>query len=183
MRTNKLAFTDLETTGLNSKIHEIIEIGCVIVSQPDLEVVEEFELKVKPENISKAEPKALEVNGYNEKDWEDAMPLHKALQIYSEKTKDCVFVAQNITFDWSFLEEACYKENITLQLWSYHRIDLLSMAFMKLYDTDIKRFNQNELCKYFGVTNEKAHTALADAKAMFEIYKNLVKPRERSLWG
>lgn len=182
MRIHNLAFTDLETTGLNSKVHEIIEIGCVVASQPDLKMVDEFVLKVKPENISNAEPRALEINGYNEKDWEDAIPSHKALQIYSEKTKDCIFVAQNVTFDWGFLEEACHKENINLQL-RYQRLDLLSMAFMKLYEADVKRFNQRELCKYFGVVNEKEHTALADTRAMFEIYKNLVKPKERSLWN
>ncbi|KKS11066.1 MAG: hypothetical protein UU67_C0085G0001, partial [Candidatus Daviesbacteria bacterium GW2011_GWB1_41_5] len=38
-----------------------------------------------------------------------------------------------------------------------------------------ERFNLGALAKYFGVENEKAHSALADIRATFEIYKKLLK--------
>ena len=47
MRKENLAFIDIETTGLNMLKHEIIEVGCVLAT-PELEVIEEFELKIKP---------------------------------------------------------------------------------------------------------------------------------------
>ena len=50
MRRHNFAFIDIETTGLNVLAHEIIEIGAVITT-PDLEVIEEFELKIKPQNL------------------------------------------------------------------------------------------------------------------------------------
>ncbi|MEK9183615.1 MAG: exonuclease domain-containing protein [Patescibacteria group bacterium] len=33
MKKHNLAFTDLETTGLDAHKHEIIEIGCIVAKQ------------------------------------------------------------------------------------------------------------------------------------------------------
>ena len=55
MKKHNLAFIDIETTGLNLIEHEIIEIGCVVTA-PNLKVIEEFKLKIKPERIEDAEP-------------------------------------------------------------------------------------------------------------------------------
>ena len=44
--------------------HEIIEIGCVITT-PRLEIIEKFELKIKPKHIEDADPIALKINHYN----------------------------------------------------------------------------------------------------------------------
>ena len=50
MKNQNLAFIDIETTGLLLDKHEIIEIGCVLVSQgspgaPKFKKLEEFEIK------------------------------------------------------------------------------------------------------------------------------------------
>ena len=57
MRKHNFAFIDIETTGLNLRKHEIIEIG-VVLTTPTLEIIEEFEIKIKPENIESADPVA-----------------------------------------------------------------------------------------------------------------------------
>jgi oligoribonuclease (3'-5' exoribonuclease) len=56
MKNHNLAFIDIETTGLNLINNEIIEIGCVITT-PKLEIIEEFEIKIKPEHIENADLK------------------------------------------------------------------------------------------------------------------------------
>jgi DNA polymerase III epsilon subunit-like protein len=69
MREKKLAFIDLETTGMDPLKHEIIEIGCLLAKLDDkgqYVELESFELKVKPEHIETAEQEALRVNGYDE---------------------------------------------------------------------------------------------------------------------
>ena len=85
MKKHNLAFIDIETTGLSPLKHEIIEIGCVLVS-PDLKVLEEFELKIKPENIEAADPLSLKINHYNERDWQKALTLGKAMKFFSKKS-------------------------------------------------------------------------------------------------
>ena len=181
MKTHNLAFIDLETTGLDVERHEIIEIGCIIARQipneekgPDVEIIEEFEIKIKPERIEDADPKSLHMNGYNEKEWENAIPLTEALTIVAEKTKGASIVGQGVFFDWMFLEAGFKKTGIKNRM-HFHKIDLISMAFTKLYnDPSVQKFSLGALAEHFGVENKKAHTALADIRATFEIYKKIL---------
>ena len=97
MKKHNLAFIDVEMTGLNPVKHEIIEIGAVITT-PGLEVVEEFDIKIKPENLENADPVSLKVSNYNKDAWEKAVFLPEAIKILLEKVKDCIMVGHNIAF-------------------------------------------------------------------------------------
>jgi len=181
MKKRNLAFIDLETTGLDPERHEIIEMGVIIARQipqdgagNKLEVIEEFDLRVKPEHLETSDPESLKINGYNEMDWVFAIDLSNAMEKLAEKTEGAILVAQNVAFDWLFLEKAFVKTGIKNKM-DFHRLDLLSMAYAKLYqDERAQRFSLRALCEYFDIKNEKAHTALADIRAEFEIYKRLI---------
>lgn len=181
MKQEPLAFIDLETTGLSTSRHEIIEIGCIIADQiggtegpPRVEKREEFEIRVRPRHIETADAEALAINGYTEERWHDAIDLKEALEILSEKTKDCVLVGQNITFDWMFLAKAFEEEGVDC-LMDYHRLDTLGIAFAKLYDKpEIQSFSLRSLAEYFGVEQKNAHRALDDIRVTFEVYKKLL---------
>ena len=173
MRKHNLAFIDIETTGLDVIDHEIIEVGCVLTT-PMFEVIEEFELKIKPKHIENSDPVALKVNHYNEKNWEDAYDLKEAIKILSKKVKDCIMVGHNVAFDAGFLEYAFNKNGIKNSL-HYHKLDTISIAWAKLHrNKDFEHFSLRELCLYFNIKNEHAHTALSDARATFELYKQLM---------
>lgn len=174
MRTHNFAFIDIETTGLNFLEHEIIEIGCVLTT-PDLEPIEELELKIKPEHIEKADPVSLKVNHYNEEKWVNAYNLEEAMKIFSKKVKDCIMVGHNVAFDAGFLEYSFNKINV-LNTMHYHKMDTISIAWAKLHrEPDLEHFSLRELCLRFGIKNENAHTALSDARATFELYKKLME--------
>ena len=173
MKGHKFAFIDIETTGLNLLRHEIIEIGCVITT-PDLELIEDFELKIKPKHIEDADPVALKVNHYDEENWQSAHSLKKAMEIFSEKVKDCIMVGHNVAFDAGFLEHAFNEIKIGNTL-HYHKLDTVSISWAKLHsDPDLEHFSLREMCVRFGIKNERAHTALSDARATFELYKKLM---------
>ncbi len=154
--------------------HEIIEIG-VVLTAPDLEVIEEFDLKIVPEHIESADPVALKVNHYDEKDWKNALNLKKAMKILADKTKDCIMVGHNVAFDAGFLEYA-FNETSIANTMHYHKLDTISIAWAKLHrDPSLEHFSLRELCVRFGIENKKAHTALSDARATFELYKKLME--------
>ena len=174
MKKHNLAFIDIETTGLNLIKHEIIEIGCVVAT-PELAVIEEFELKIKPKRLKNADPAALKINHYNSLNWQKAYSLKDGLKIFSDKVKDCVMVGQNVAFDSGFLEYAFIKTGITNSL-HYHKLDTVSIAWAKLHNQpDLKHFSLRELCSRFNIKNEAAHTGLGDARAAFLLYKELMK--------
>ena len=173
MRKQNFAFIDIETTGLNMFLHEIIEIG-VVITTPTLEVIEEFEIKIKPEHIENADPASLKVNHYNEKDWKEAQSLEKVMGIFSKKVKDCIMVGHNVVFDAGFLEHAFNKLEL-INTMHYHKLDIISIAWAKLHtDPNIEHFSLHEMCLRFGIKNARAHSALPDARATYELYKKLL---------
>lgn|SRR5574343_614407 len=180
MKKHRLAFIDVETTGFNPDIQEIIQIGCVLADQAwdgdkvTLKHIEEFELKIQPQNISAADPQALRVNGYTPSEWIFAYNLDEAMKIFQAKTKDCIFVAHNATFDSMFIEKAFRKTGLE-NLMHYHKLDTLSIAYARLGtrgDTD--KYSLGFLCDMFGIKNQNAHTALADAHATYELFPKLI---------
>lgn len=173
MRKHNFAFIDIESTGPILIKHEIIEIGCVVTS-PTLEIIEEFELKIKPLRIEDADPVALKINHYNSADWEEALGLEEAIKIIAIKVKDCIMVGQNVAFDAGFLEYAFGKSGVPNSM-HYHKLDTISIAWAKLRDNkDIEKFSLRDLGKHFGIENKKAHNALSDARATYELYKKLM---------
>lgn len=174
IKGTSLAFIDLETTGFRPDRHEIIEIGCLVLTQPDLQIIGELDLKVKPEHLETAEPEALAVNGYNSGDWLFAVDLAQALKALNDQAEGAIMISHNITFDWPFLERAYAQTGLPNRLASV-RLDLLSIAFAKLYNEErVQRFNLRALADYFGLKNEQQHTAMADIRVSVEIYKKLL---------
>lgn len=180
MRKHNLAFVDIETTGFLPDKHEIVELGLVLVRQlgnegKEFEVIEELEFKIKPEHIETADPQSLKVNGYDPAQWIFANTLTEAMKVFAEKTKDAIFVAHNVIFDYSFIEKAFEKTGVTNEMF-YAKLDTISMAYAKLHTNPrAEKFRLQKLCEHFGIENTKAHTALADTRALFEVYKKLMQ--------
>lgn len=184
--SRNIAITDLETTGLFVDRHEIIEIGLVLINQPDLEIIETFEIKVKPANISTASDFALNLNGYNKKDWKNAPDLSEALQQYLNKTKDAIFSAYNVQFDLPFIKQACMKTGLPYSL-DYHCIDIPTLVWKSLRESKIERLNLNYVAQYFGLEAEpRVHRALNGAMLAYKVLKKVVptnKVKQKNLFS
>ncbi len=179
MKHTKFVALDIETTGLDALVHEIIEVGCVLfsfnVKKKIFEVEESFDIKIKPQHIELANPISLKVNGYQESLWTDALTPEKALKKISQKITGRVMVGHNAGFDYSFFNTACKKYGVVNTL-HYHVLDTLSMAYVVLYNNvDATRLSLQYLCDFYGIENKKAHTALADAQATYELFVKLLK--------
>ena len=117
---------------------------------------------------------SLRINGYNVTDWKNAISVAQALKEFSEKTAGAIMVAHNVAFDAGFLDTYFAIYGIPNKM-HYHRLDTVSMAYAKLHSApDVTRYSLAELCKYFGIVNASAHSALADARADFELFKKLM---------
>ena len=180
MRQRPMLFLDLETTGLNPGVQEISEIGALLVSQSDWQVIKTYQAKVLPTHIETATPEALKIGHYDAESWaKEGRPLKEALEELSEIGRGAILAGFNVTFDWAFLQAGFNLVGLPDPFY-YHRYDVMSAAFSMLYDRQaFSKFSLNECCRFFGVVNRNAHTALADAQATYEVFmglRNLDKP-------
>ena len=168
-----LAITDVETTGLDPELHEIVELGVVVVDQKTFRILSIFNTKVTPGHIETASPKALRINGYREEDWEDAWSLDTAMGRYAEETKGAVFCAHNVTFDWSFISRAFAKTRVECKM-DYHRIDLLTLAWWVLRERGLKKFSLRDIAGFLGISPEPMpHRAIHGAMLAYLVLKKL----------
>lgn len=173
-----LAFIDIETTGMNVLKHEIIELGLALVKvdeQGQFEIKEEVEWKIQPQRIEDADPEALRVNGYDPAQWMFGVSLSQAMKALADKTEGAVMVAHNVGFDYSFIAKAFAETEVKNKMF-YSNLDTISLAVAKLgKNPAVKRYTLRSLCEYFGIKNERAHTALADVRATVEVFQKLMK--------
>ena len=166
-----IIITDVETTGLNPRLHETIEIGAVKVDHNLLEL-DRFDVKVKPYFIERAEAKALEINGYNARDWEYALEPWNATTLFSKFARDGILCAWNITFEYGFLEEL-FRTTQVFNSMDYHRIDIPSIAWAKFPGLD--KIGLDAIGARFGLAPEvKPHRGINGALYEWEVLYNLL---------
>lgn len=181
MKLHNLAFIDTETTGTDADKHEIIELAVIIARQvpregrgPKLEIIEELEWKIKPQHLELADEEALRINGYNETDWMFALDLKPVMEQFAKKVQSCTFVSHNVTFDYAFVQKAFEKTGVENNM-HYAKLDTISIALARLYDApQADKFSLRALCELLKIENSKAHTALADTRALVAVYKKLM---------
>lgn len=171
-RDRPLAIVDIETTGDDELKHEILEIGLLVVRQSDLEVIDSGNWLVKPHHIETAISTALQINGYNENDWKNAIELADVMPEFSAKTKDAIFAAFNVSFDWSFIKHA-FRITGVYNLMDYHRLDIMTLAWAAGGDK-LERFNLKAVSEFFGVPPEPdIHRALNGAETGLAVLRKL----------
>jgi DNA polymerase III alpha subunit (gram-positive type) len=156
-----LIVTDTETSGLDPARHELIEIGAIKLDPMTLEETGRFERRVMMRYPETAEAKALEVNGYSPDLWADATTLIEAMYDFQVFSKDGVFVAHNVAFDWAVIQ-AAFRRTAVKNLMDYHQLDLPSMAWM--LNPHRKSFRMSAISEDLGIPPEPTpHRAINGA--------------------
>lgn len=171
---DKLAFTDLETTGMWPPEGEIIEIGLVVAETKTLEIIDRLNVKVQPQHIATAHPEALRVNGYSPEQWHDAVSLDTALRQYIEKARGAALCAWRVAFDFTFLQAAMHDADLLPTGHQTTQLCVYSMARQALRDKNIQPFRLKTVAQFLGLPPEpEPHRAINGAEQAFEIYKKL----------
>lgn len=157
----KIAFFDTETTHLSHVAGEIIEWALIIVFQN--KIFKKIERKVKPNHIETAHYKALEINGYNEKDWENAMPSKQAAQELADLLDGCLLVAHNAPFDIRHAQQFFLENEIQFDISSLPYIDTKVLA-KNVYKDIFSSFSLDKIRVQLGWDLEGSHRALKDAE-------------------
>ena len=168
-----LAITNIETTGLDAQLHEIVELAILVVDPRTLKLRDRYTAKVRPENIRRANKRALAVCGYSDREWRSAISLEAAMEIYSQKTAGAVFVSHNVFFDYSFID-AAFKRTGVEDLTDYHRLDLFSLAWAKAPALRLESFTLDSICRALDIPPEPLpHRAIMGARTQLAVLKRL----------
>lgn len=162
-----LVVFDLETTGLNPQLDEIIEIGAVKIQSG--QIIEEFQSFVAYNQPLSAE--IIKLTGINEQMLRGAEEIQDVLPKFLEFVGDACLIAHNAKFDLGFLENKLAK-HLGLSV-SNPVLDTLPLTRVLL--PKLKNHKLNTLTKHFKVALENHHRALEDARATGYIMLNLIK--------
>ena len=174
-----LCFVDVETTGLNSALHEIIEISIIkVCPQKGMTI---YTTKIQPENIQHASPKALEINGYNHRDWERAPAAEDVVFYISELLSGSILVGHNVRFDEEFISELLHLYG-SKQRYSRRTIDTITLAHEHL--PRLHSLSMDSIRGYFFWDKSNAHTAYVDAMDCMRLYYKLLRANsfKRTYW-
>lgn len=185
MKSRTLAFIDTETTGLevSDTNHEVIEFAIVI--EKGGKILSKQVHKIKPHRLFLAQEKALEVNGYTEKDWEDAISKEEAGQIIKhtlcyEYNSDLLIVGHNVNFDRdginALLKECGLKNKYGGDLTITHRcFDTQALVMEHLFDLGLHSSSLKNIRTFFNWSHQKAHTSLQDTLDCRKLYHKLLR--------
>ena len=163
MLKSYIAF-DVETTGLNPQINEIIEIGALKVR--DGHVAERFMEFICPkERISDT---ITNLTGITNEMVADARSGSEVISDFLRFCEDDVLIGHNVGFDYSFM-----KTGASLCGLSFEKsgIDTLKIAQTALASLPSKSLS--DLCAYYQIENKSAHRAYHDALATAKLYQTL----------
>lgn len=171
-RDRPLLFIDLEMTGLDPAVHEIIEVAALRVSQPDFAIVNSYYTKVLPTHVATADPAALEVVKYDPKLWADAISLPHMLHELADFAPNCILAGWGVQNEWDFLLAALTNLQLPFFFGNF-LLDISTLAFSKLYaDQSLTRLGLASVCRHLSIPLDN-HQPDSDIRATYEIFKRL----------
>lgn len=174
------AFLDIETGGFSITKNGICEIAIVVVNAK-YDIIDAFHCLIKPytregsDQLVSYKDDAMKVNGLSVEQLE----------------KEGIHIDTALSKLISFLETYCISTfighnskafDIPRIAYLLKRFKQYSVAHLKQEDTiliarrklRLKSYSLGNLCKYFGIINQKEHSAIDDTLATIELYKKLI---------
>lgn len=171
-----LFVVDLEMSGPNPQIHEILDIGGVRAAlAPGLPEEEAWSARVRPKRIGNAVPAALKVVGYSPKAWKTALDLEAAMDRFAATGRDAIVTGWGMAQDLAFLAEA-FRQLGEPWPFALAAIDVQAIARALLKGNgEVDRFNLGHVADRLGIGRMGEHGALADAYATYDVLVKLVE--------
>jgi DNA polymerase III alpha subunit (gram-positive type) len=186
---------DLETTGLDSQKHGIIQIGAWATGESEDHFKDYFVTDCDPSYFGGKFKKvqfdegARKVNGFTDERIADAPDIDVALRAFNNflqkyrqdgptgQLNDVVIVGQNVPFDVAWLIKDFRRFGLNTDVFR-RVVDNASLGFAVFGEL----MGQGKLADKFGIKNGGAHDALSDAmtasKVFHRLRKRLPRPKD-----
>ncbi len=147
---------DVETTGLNTRADEIIEIGAVRIENG-------VETGAFSELINPGCPvpeKVVEITGITSAMLRDKRTLMEVMPEFAKFCEGAVLVAHNAAFDMAFFRRAFRQADLPFDF-----AILDTLALVRNQYPQLKSHKLGSMCKQLGISLLNAHRAVHDARA------------------
>ncbi|QQS28886.1 MAG: hypothetical protein IPM47_18905 [Sphingobacteriales bacterium] len=160
------AIVDVETTGGSAKTDRIIEIA--IYRFDGNRIVDSFTSLVNPGIL--IPPFITKLTGINNDMVADAPAFEDLAERVNQITREAVFVAHNVDFDYAYVRMEFKKLGHV-----FERRKLCTVKLARRIIPGFTSYSLGKLCSELGITIENRHRAAGDALATTELFKLLIQ--------
>ena len=144
--------------------HRVVEVGVVVIENG--EMVDRFQSLINPEieipfNVTL-------IHGITNGMVESEPTFSEIADQLDEITRDCVFIAHSVQFDFGFIKAEFNRIGK-----SFDRKRLCTVRLSKRLIPGLKSHSLASLCHFYSIQNQRAHRALEDAEATARIFLHL----------
>lgn len=162
---------DIETTGLDSSIDQIIEVGAVKVQNN--EVIDTFSSLINPGR--EIDPFITSLSGITNDDLSSAPDPTSVLKDYFEFIGDSILIGHNVHFDINFLYDS-FEKHFSVPL-KNDFVDTLRLS--RRFFKDAPAHKLSILADYLNIEVKEAHRALADCYTTIQLYYKLKEASDK----
>jgi len=169
----RFAVVDLETSGLNTQRHRILQLGVVTVDA-DGTVVDQWASLVKLRwPLQRVGP--THIHGITRSTLRGAPSLDDALDELGRHLNGAVFTAHNARFDGDFIQRAVRRRPADDPMRLALEPRLCTLRMSRRLDPDRTMSHRlGDVCERYGVRLDRPHDALGDATATAAVLPHLL---------
>lgn len=161
MKDVKFAITDIETTGSGIRGNKITEI-CIMVVRNG-EIIDKYTSLVNP---SQEIPLYIEsLTGINDQMVADAPSFSEIASEIDHITKDCIFVAHNVNFDFNIIKAEFAELGM-----SFKRKRICTVRLTKKLIPGLFSYSLGNICTSINIPHLDRHRAKGDCEATVELF-------------
>lgn len=159
------AIVDIETTGGFAEKNGITEIA--IIRHDGEKIIDEFSTLINP--LIEIPPFIENYIGITNEMVAHAPTFDEVSEEVYERLKDCVFVAHNVNFDYSFVKHQLKQASFELNTKKLCTVRL-SRKLLPGYPS----YSLGNLCASLGIKVQNRHRALGDAAATVKVFEKVL---------
>ncbi len=160
------AIIDIETTGGSALYEKVTEVAIYI--HDGTRITGEYSTLVNPEK--RIPPFVSRLTGITDEMVKDAPKFYEVAKEIVEITKDCIFVAHNAIFDYSFIRHEFLRLG-----YKYQRPTLCTVKLSRKLIPGFKSYSLGNLCQSLDIQIENRHRAAGDALATVKVFEKLIE--------
>lgn len=165
---------DVETTGLQPKRDDIIEISAVKFI--DGEPIECMSTLINPKKAIPTD--VTEINNITNEMVKDSPSISNVIDSFSDFIKGFNIVGYNLEFDLNFL----FINNLDLFSEKRKFYDLLPICRRHISKDYVCNYKLNTVCEYYNIYRDDAHRSMSDALATGLLFSNIAKEIKNTIY-